>query len=74
MKKMTEDYVFHYQKRDGHKLVHDVQITFCEEITHFGSANTLTKLADFLRAVGYDFDYIQIVKSHKGMVGGKKDD
>jgi len=73
---MTEDYVFHYQKRDNHKLIHDVSITFSEEQTspHFGSANIMSKMADFLRAVGYDFDYIQIVKSHKGMIGGKKDD
>ena len=71
---MTEDYVFHYQKRDNHKLIHDVSITFSEETSHFGSANVVSKMADFLRAIGYDFDYIQIVKSHKGIVGGKKDD
>ena len=70
---MTEDYVFHYQKRDNHKLIHDVSITFSEEVSHFGSANVMSKIADFLRAVGHDFDYIQIVKNHK-VVGEHKND
>jgi hypothetical protein len=59
-----EDYVFHYQKRENHRLKHDVQITFADvEGGNVGSV--ISKIADFLRAIGHDFDYIQVVKKVK---------
>lgn len=59
----TQDFVFHYQKRENGKLVHDVKLTYSKET--YLEPNPLAMVADFLRAIGYDFDRIEMVKSHK---------
>ena len=62
--RLTEDYIFHYQKRDNDRLKHDVQITFCDvESGNIGSV--LSRIADFLKTVGHDFDEIEVRKHKK---------
>ena len=58
---MTEDYVFHYQKRDDGRLIHDVQITFTD-IENGDVSGLLSCISDFLKAIGHDFDVIGIRK------------
>jgi hypothetical protein len=59
-----EDYVFHYQKREEHRLKHDVQITFCD-VESVNIQAVLSKIADFLKAIGHEFDEIEVRKHKK---------
>ena len=60
---ITEDFIFHYQRRDDGKLVHDVCMTFSGE-EEFSIAPVLEKIRQFLNALGYECKEIQIV-THK---------
>jgi hypothetical protein len=58
---MKEDFIFHYRKHDFHRTIKDVQIISADN-EYSGLSRILSVFSDFLKAMGYEHDRIEVIK------------